>query len=106
MDNSVQPGKYLDHVCVAAQVSGVAFLLGGMLVVPVSSGEIGDTISVSTCGVYELALNSGDTPGQGDPLYWSGSDLTTTPGANQVAQCAEAVASGTVVKALLGVYGV
>ena len=78
--NYVQPGNVLDHTAAANLVSGQAVLVGKRLGVALTDIANGSQGPVSVEGVWSLPKKAGDTPAQGDLLYWSAADsaLTTT----------------------------
>lgn len=92
--NYIQPGEVLDHVATAARTSGVAFLIGVRLGVPITDGAIGETIAVKVKGVFNLPKVTANVVTQGALLYWddTAKKLTTTVGSNTVAGYAAAPA--------------
>ena len=95
--NYIQPGEVLDHVAAAARTSGVPFLLGVRLAVPLTHGAIGETIAVKVKGVFNLPKVTANVVAQGALLYWddTAKKLTTTVATNAIAGYAAAAASGT-----------
>jgi len=73
MQSQVQEGEVIDVTLAATAVSGVAFMLGGMLVVPQTSGGIGDSVACVTEGVFELPKASAADFAAGDIAYWDAS---------------------------------
>jgi len=79
-------GNIIDHVCVATQVSGVPFVLGKLLVMPITDGAIGDTIGVAIGGVWDLPKVDAAVIGQGETITYDVSvdevdDALATPAA-------------------------
>ncbi len=97
--NYIQPGEVLDHVALAARTSGVPFLLGTRLAVPLTNGAIGETIAVKVKGVFNLPKVKANACAQGDLLYWDNTakKLTTAAaaGANAVAGYAAVVGTSS-----------
>lgn len=95
--NYIQPGEVLDHVATAALTSGVPFLLGKRLAVPLKSAAIGETVAVQVKGVFNLTKVTADVVAQGAVLYWddTAKKLTTTVGTNTLAGYAAAAASAS-----------
>lgn len=97
MKNYIQSGKALDLTApVGGVTSGMALLIGALLVVPVADAAEGETFAGETMGVFELPkANQAFT--EGAKLYWSTSNenLTTTASGNTlVGVAAAAAASG------------
>lgn len=56
-------------------VSGVPFLLGGLLLVPITSADEGDPVACATEGVFTLPkLSTDDMSTQGVPVFWNDSN--------------------------------
>lgn len=97
MKNYIQSGKVLDLTAPSGGVtSGIALLIGALLVVPVADASEGETFAAETMGVFELPkANQAFT--EGAKLYWStsNSNVTTTASGNTlVGVAAAAAASG------------
>lgn len=74
MSNSrVQNGKRIDIVLAAAQVAGIAFSQNDMLVVPMVSGGIGDTVACAVSEVHRIPKLTTGVFTQGDKLNWDAS---------------------------------
>lgn len=74
MSNSrVQNGKRIDVTLAAAQVAGVPFSLSDMLLIPMVSGGIGDTVACAVTEVHRVAKLTTDVVVQGDTLNWDDS---------------------------------
>ena len=72
--SQVQNGKMIDFAApVGGAVSGVAFLVGGMLVVPQTSAAAGEMVACSTEGVHEVAKEATAIFAAGDVAYWDDS---------------------------------
>lgn len=69
MKNFIQKGKTISVLLAANIASGAAILIGAIVGVAVTSGLIGDTISVDLFGVFELPKAAGAVS-QGALLYW------------------------------------
>lgn len=95
--NYIQPGEVLDHVVASARTSGVPFLLGARLGVPITDGAVGETIAVKVKGVFNLPKVTANVVAQGAVLYWddTAKKLTTTVGTNVIAGYAAAAATST-----------
>lgn len=69
-------GNVIDITLGVAAVSGVPIIVNNLLGVPVTDGEIGDTIAVSIGGVFNLLGVTGAVITQGeDVIYRAASDL-------------------------------
>lgn len=75
MKNHIQHGHVITLVAGGAVTSGSPVFIGGLAAIPVTSGVSGDSISCSTCGVFELPKKAALAIVQGDDLYWD-----ATPG--------------------------
>jgi predicted RecA/RadA family phage recombinase len=69
MINMIGNGNYLDYTCTQAQNSGDLIFVGSLAGVAVSSGVIGQVISLAISGVFNIAKVSTDNITQGAPVY-------------------------------------
>ena len=96
--NKISEGKVWDHVVVGSAVSsGDMVLMDEVVGIAQTDGAVGETIAVDVSGEYEVAKNSGDTPGIGDALYYraAGPDATTTASTNKlIGYCTKIAAGG------------
>lgn len=99
--NYLNDGETLNVTLAAAATSGTPFLLGTMLVVPITDGAIGDTIAVRRTGKWTLprVTGGGSAWTQCMALYWDASASkvthTSNSGANQRIGNAGAAAATT-----------
>jgi predicted RecA/RadA family phage recombinase len=63
-------GKRINVTLAAAQVAGTPFPLGNLLVMPITSGEIGDTIACDVDGVWNLPKADAAVIAQGETVNW------------------------------------
>lgn len=92
-------GDVLEIVLGADRTTGVPFMYGQLLVVPITSGLNGETIAVETGGVHYLAKVTGTGWTAGQKLYWDVVNLKVTHTDNSAANprigtAAKAAASG------------
>lgn len=97
MKNYIQEGERLNVVAAVAATSGVPYILGTKVVIPVTDAAIGDTFAAATKGVFALAKGSG-VISAGDALYYDtdAAVVTKTAAGNSfVGYAAETVISAT-----------
>lgn len=94
--NFIQPGDVLDFTAAGTITSGVPFLMGTKLVVPLKSGVSGDVIPVQVTGVFSLSKNTGASTNwaMGAAVYWDAgtSKVTGVVGSNVLIGYGAAVA--------------
>jgi predicted RecA/RadA family phage recombinase len=80
-----RPADTIEVTLAAAAVSGVPFLAGTMLLVPITDGAIGDVIACHRVGMHELPKVSAQAWTIGQALYWNaaGPNVTSTASTNQ-----------------------
>lgn len=97
MINFVQPGHNLTLTAPSAVVSGVAYLIGSLVVVATTSADSGDPFVGLVTGVVSYAKPGSQAWTEGLKIYWDNSakKFTSTSGGNTlVGVAAEAVGSG------------
>lgn len=83
MRNYKQPGCALDYVAPAGGVvSGVALLIGAILVIPAVTAAAGLAFSGFIEGVYDLPCATGTAWAMHDVLYWDTANARVTTTAN------------------------
>jgi len=68
-------GNVVNHTCLAAQTAGIPFVMGKLLVMPITDGGIGDVIAVALGGVWDLPKVDAADITQGDTITWDVSAL-------------------------------
>lgn len=81
MINKIQHGDVVALVLAAAAVSGDFVVQGDVGGVAVTSGAIGDTVSVDTDGIFELPKATGQAWAVGNSLYWDATNKVFTTSA-------------------------
>ena len=85
--NFIAPGDVLAVVATAPITSGSAQLVGDILGVAATSGNIGDTVSVIVEGVFAIKKKAATAVAQGVKLYWDAVngqiDITDNAAANK-----------------------
>ncbi|WP_242095425.1 DUF2190 family protein [Sphingomonas sp. CROZ-RG-20F-R02-07] len=98
MKNFVKEGRALDFVAPAGGVlSGIALLIGGILVVPATSALEGQSYSGWIVGVYTLPCAPGTAWNTCDTLYWDTANARVTTvavGNTKIGMAAEPKAAG------------
>ncbi len=81
MNNYVQPGKTLDYTHTAVVASGVAVLIGTVLVIPGANAGVGVPFPGTIDGVYNIVCATGTAWTMNTPVYWDDTNkrVTTTP---------------------------
>ncbi len=73
MKSYVQPGDRITLTAAAAASSGDGVLVGSLFGIAFGDAEIGDTLTLSTTGVFEMAKVSTDVLAVGAAVYWDDS---------------------------------
>lgn len=85
--NFIAPGDVLAVVATAPIVAGSAQMVGDMLGVAATSGNVGDTVSVIVEGVFAIKKKPATAVVQGAKLYWDAAngqiDITDNAAANK-----------------------
>ncbi len=84
MNNYVQPGKTLDYTHTAVVASGVAVLIGTVLVIPGANAGIGVPFPGTIDGVFNIVCATGTAWTMNTPVYWDDTNkrVTTTATGN------------------------
>ena len=84
MNNYVQPGKTLDYTHTAVVASGVAVLIGTVLVIPGTNAGIGVPFPGTIDGVFNIVCATGTAWTMNTPVYWDDTNkrVTTTATGN------------------------
>ena len=93
--NNIQKGDVINLTAPTGGVkSGVAVLVGSLLIIPVSDAEEGEMFAAQTVGVFSVAKASGAIT-ECQKLYWNStnSNLTTTASGNILVGCATSPAA-------------
>lgn len=80
-----KPGDVLDVVLAANATAGTPFMVGGLLVVPITSGSTGETVACEITGVHLLQKVTGSAWTHGQKLYWDVVNLKVTHTDNSAA---------------------
>jgi predicted RecA/RadA family phage recombinase len=83
MKNYIQKGDSIEFVAVAAIASGAIVEVGALAGVSAGKYEIGDTVVVSLCGVYEVPKIAGAVT-LGAKLYSNAAGAATTVASTNV----------------------
>ena len=79
MKNYVQPGESITLTAAAAATSGDGVLVGSLFGVAAGDAAIGETMVLTTKGVFTMPKVSTDVMAVGDVVYWDDSaGLVTT----------------------------
>jgi len=78
MQNFIQHGKTLSIPATADALSGQVVKIGAIIGVAASDAAIGETIDLTTEGVFELEKVAADAVAVGDAVYWRSSDGLVT----------------------------
>jgi len=73
--------------------SGDGLLIGSLFGVCVHDAETGAAVTIQTSGVWTLPKTSAQAWAVGNPIYWTGSECTTSSGGNTLIGVAVAVAA-------------
>lgn len=78
MNIFVQPGKTLDYVHTAVVASGLAVLIGTVLVIPGCNAGVGVPFPGTIEGVFNLPCATGTALTMNTPLYWDDTNKRVT----------------------------
>lgn len=78
MNNFVQPGRTLDYVHTAVVASGLAVLIGTVLVVPGANAGVGVPFPGTIEGVFNLPAATGTAWTMNTPVYWDDTNKRVT----------------------------
>lgn len=75
----VRNGRTMDYTCAAAVAKDDVIVVGAVVGIAASAGEIGEVIALDVVGVYELTANTAAIA-QGAAVYWDATneEVTTT----------------------------
>ncbi|MEO0959153.1 MAG: DUF2190 family protein [Pseudomonadota bacterium] len=106
MKNFIQKGDVLSLTAPGAISSGDAIIVGALFGVAVHDAEVGSTVSVQVCGVFELP-KAADDVNEGDALYWDAvaGNLTTDASDNMLVGAAVAASDVLAVTARVRLNG-
>ena len=76
-------GRTMDYTCTAAVAKDDVIVVGAVVGIAASAGEIDEVITLDTVGVYELKANTAAIT-QGAAVYWDATnkEVTTTATGN------------------------
>ena len=95
MQNFVQPGNTIPITApVGGLSSGDPVLSGSCFGVAAADAAAGATVEIALTGVFDLPKHSGDVVTVGAPLYWNGTNVSTTQGSDDVLIGAATAAAG------------
>lgn len=107
MKNYIQPGDTLPLTAPYDVAAGGGMLVGSLFAVAIAAAASGGSVQGRTCGVIDLAKNSGESWTQGAKIYWDNTNkrCTTTATSNTLIGVAtQAQANGdTVGRLKLGI---
>lgn len=98
MINMVKSGDIVTRTApTAGVVSGLAYLIGSLLVVATVTADEGDSFEGVAVGVVTLVKTTGEAWTEGLKLYWNDSTkkVTSTSGGNTLIGCADAAAGSS-----------
>ena len=78
MNTYVQPGKTLDYTHTAVVASGVAVLIGTILVIPGTNAGIGVPFPGTIDGVFNIVCATGTAWTMNTPVYWDDTNKRVT----------------------------
>lgn len=84
-------GNVIDVTLAAAATSGVPIVVGTLLGVPLTDGEIGDVIAVAISGVHNIPKVDAAVITQGETIVW---DVSAAAGAGEADDAAATPATG------------
>jgi predicted RecA/RadA family phage recombinase len=70
MKNFIEEGKIITLVAGGVVTGGTPEFIGGMAVIPASSGVLNDSIPCAVSGVFSLPKKASLAVANGDDLYW------------------------------------
>ena len=79
MKNYVQPGESITLTAAAAATSGDGVLVGSLFGIASGDAAIGETLVLTTKGVFTMPKVSTDVMAVGDVVYWDDSAGLVTP---------------------------
>lgn len=75
-------GTMLSYVAVATVASGDAVAVGSLVGIASKDAAIGETVELALTGVWEVPKTAAQAWTQGAPIYWDGSEATTSASGN------------------------
>ncbi|MBQ4824381.1 DUF2190 family protein [Leisingera sp. HS039] len=93
MKNYVQPGDNITLTATADVNSGDGVLIGNIFGVATSAAATGEKVTLARHGVFELPKTSALAWGEGDKIYWTGTECSATASGNKLIGAAVAVAA-------------
>lgn len=93
MKNYVQAGKNISIIAAAAAASGDPVLVGSLFGVATGKAAIGDTVTLTREGVFELKKTSAQAWTVGQKIYFDGTECTTVVSTNKLIGVAVQVAA-------------
>lgn len=106
MKNFVQPGDTIKIVSTGVVAAGALVLQGSLAGVAINGATgAGQEVELALTGVYRLPKTSAQAWTVGAPIYWTGTECTTTASTNKMIGTAYAVADNPSATGLVRLNG-